>query len=54
MKQIAVAFLLVALFMAARLPGMTVVSAAGVPSWDLKRAATYMDARAVLALTSVP
>jgi squalene-hopene/tetraprenyl-beta-curcumene cyclase len=45
MKQIAVVFPLVALFMAARLPGITVVSAAGVPSWDLKRAATYMDAR---------
>ena len=45
MKHIAIAGVLAAFIIAAALPGKTVVNAAGPPSWDVKGAAAYLDAR---------
>src|SRR5262245_28656044 len=45
MKHIAFVVAFVALIIAAALPGKTVVNAAGAAAWDVKGAATYLDAR---------
>src|SRR5262245_27405076 len=45
MKLIAIPFAILALIVAATLPGRTVVNAAGAAAWDVKGAATYLDAR---------